>query len=246
MKETKISIVIAHLNDLCNLKLTIDSIITSKSRCYEIIVIDGLSKGVDEVLGSYLDCNLKYISEKDSGIYDAMNKGVAIASGEFVLFLNAGDTLTNESSLDELIIFTELSNTAPLTDIFVWKVSVDNDPKRVKFGVLKQAAVGSEFSHQGCLIRRQLLDTYPYDTSYELASDYKFFKTCLSNDVIFQYSNKVLTNVTSGGLSDVKRLQVVSEWSRINKEFGMNFVQIINFFRLKLMIILSVIKNRVL
>jgi glycosyltransferase involved in cell wall biosynthesis len=105
----RLSIITVNLNNALGLAKTIASIEAQKTLSFEHIVIDGLS--TDDSLkvlesGCYKEFSLKdnfqkiYISEKDSGIYNAMNKGLSLASGEFIMFLNSGDTLKSKDTLD--------------------------------------------------------------------------------------------------------------------------------------------------
>lgn len=91
----KLSIITITYNDLLNLKSTVDSVLIQLNEQIEYWIIDGASKdGTYDYLCHLKDVN--WISESDSGIYDAMNKGINLAKGEWILFLNAGDLLLHD------------------------------------------------------------------------------------------------------------------------------------------------------
>lgn len=97
------SIVTVHFNDLAGLARTLTSVRNQTFIDYEQIVIDGGTKDFHEKvrpLGIHEKCHV--VSERDDGIYDAMNKGLSLAKGDYVIFLNAGDTFFNEYVLDRV------------------------------------------------------------------------------------------------------------------------------------------------
>ena len=107
----KISIITVNLNNAAGLKATLDSIAKQTCHEFEHIIIDGGSNdGSVEIIREYesiisnrKSIILKWVSEPDKGIYDGMNKGVSKASGEYVYFLNSGDTLATKDTIQEMI-----------------------------------------------------------------------------------------------------------------------------------------------
>jgi putative colanic acid biosynthesis glycosyltransferase len=99
----KFSIITVTYNDLENLKKTLKSVLGQSFRDFEYVIVDGNSSdGTKEYLKTLNDKRIKWISEKDSGLYDAMNKGSNIASGDFAIFLNAGDEFFSEDVLSKV------------------------------------------------------------------------------------------------------------------------------------------------
>ena len=91
-----LSIITVNLNNCDGLQKTIDSVVGQTFTDYEWIVIDGGSMdGSRELIEQYADCLAYWCSEPDNGIYNAMNKGISRATGEWLLFLNSGDSLFN-------------------------------------------------------------------------------------------------------------------------------------------------------
>ncbi len=102
----KISIITISLNDVENLKRTLESVRAQSFTSFEHIVMDGFSNdGTQEFLKQLNYPQLKFTSEKDSGLYNAMNKGILKCSGDYIVFLNAGDTFHTADSLLEVSKF---------------------------------------------------------------------------------------------------------------------------------------------
>lgn len=245
--DVTLTIIIVHLNDIINLIKTLDSIIVKEKNNVEIIIIDGKTKNIKKELYSTLNRNKDIIllSEKDSGIYDAMNKGIQKAKNEFTLFLNSGDTFSSKESLSDLLI--EIKNKKLLdnnqSDIFIWKVSVDQLLNKIKYGIFNKNTVHSVFSHQGVIVKTSILKKYMFNLSYKLAADYDLFKKLFYRNYKFKYLKKVYTNVTSDGVSDSKRLNVLFEWYKINTHYGFTFITYLKFLFVSLKVLISIQKK---
>ncbi len=104
MNKTKLSIITINLNNKDGLKNTIESVISQDFKDFEFIVIDGLSTDNSlEIIHKYEKQISFWISEPDKGIYNAMNKGIQNANGEYLLMLNSGDILHNKNVLSQVI-----------------------------------------------------------------------------------------------------------------------------------------------
>ncbi|MEP7170167.1 MAG: glycosyltransferase, partial [Bacteroidota bacterium] len=97
------SIITVNLNNAAGLKKTIESVVTQTFNDVEYIIIDGASTdGSKEVIKNYETKISYWVSEKDTGIYNAMNKAIKKAKAEYCLFLNSGDSLTNKKVLNDV------------------------------------------------------------------------------------------------------------------------------------------------
>ena len=171
----KISIITINLNNAEGLKKTISSVYAQSYPDIEYILIDGGS--TDESLAIIKDSadNLNYwISEKDGGMYQAMNKGIAKSSGDYLLFLNSGDTLTNSESIKSAIgLFNK-------EDILYGNINiVFNDqivrtetyPDALNFNYFIEGAI----PHQGMFIKKSVFTRIGlYDENLKICSDWKF------------------------------------------------------------------------
>ncbi len=101
---TKISIITINFNDLVGLEKTFNSVVSQSNTDFEYIVIDGGSTdGSKEFLEQNSDKLAYWISEKDSGVYNAMNKGIKAAKGDYVMFLNSRDFLIDSTIIDKVV-----------------------------------------------------------------------------------------------------------------------------------------------
>ena len=111
----KLSIITINYNDATGLKKTLDSVAKQTSCNFEHIIIDGASTdGSVEIIREYestlasslspLASNLKWLSELDKGIYNAMNKGIKMATGDYLLFLNSGDCLVDDEVVEHFVL----------------------------------------------------------------------------------------------------------------------------------------------
>jgi len=181
-KKNKISIITINYNDAVGLEDTIKSVLNQSYSQIEFIVIDGNSNdGSKKIIEKYKN-NLYYsVSEEDSGIYNAMNKGIKVATGEYLLFLNSGDVLVDDKNI--------LYNCSQkLTcDIVAFDCFIKKDTKIVGrrthitqptlFYVYKNG-----FKHQSTFVRRSLFNSIGmYNENYKIASDYEFWIRCLLN-----------------------------------------------------------------
>ncbi|PQB03879.1 glycosyltransferase family 2 protein [Aureitalea marina] len=170
-----ISVITVNYNNAEGLRRTFDSVAEHKTSDLEYIVVDGNSDDDSLVLiegaTSLID---QWISEKDEGIYQAMNKGIAMAQGEYVLFLNSGDHFTQ--GLDLTKVFDALDGTGLIAcDIHVRGTGIDylkEHPETLTFSYLMEDTL----AHQSVLIRRELFQEIgSYDESLKITADWKFF-----------------------------------------------------------------------
>lgn len=178
----KISIITINYNDAIGLEKTIVSVLNQSQSGFEFIVIDGNSTdGSKAVIEKYQEQLTYWVSEKDSGIYHAMNKGIAAAKGDYLLFMNSGDALVDNNSI--LTICEEKLK----EDIVAFDCFLEKDSKTVSrrthvekptlFYVYKNG-----FKHQSTFIKRSLFEKLGfYNESYKIAGDYEFWIRCFLN-----------------------------------------------------------------
>jgi glycosyltransferase involved in cell wall biosynthesis len=171
----KLSIITINKNNAVGLEKTIKSVISQSNKNFEYIVIDGASTdGSVEVIKKSSSGINYWISEPDTGIYNAMNKGIRKAQGEYCLFLNSGDYLISPATLQD--VFNEINNIPP-ADIFYSNMITTNG------AVVKYPApltinyfLNGTISHQNSLIRRSLFTEHGlYNEELYIASDWEYF-----------------------------------------------------------------------
>lgn len=181
----KFSVITVCYNNRDGLEKTIKSVIGQTCKDYEFIVIDGGSKdGTKELLEQYDDQIDFWCSEPDKGIYNAMNKGVTHAHGDYVIFMNSGDAFYNKDVLDSI------KKRNPDKDIISgYSIRIDNGGyyHNHSDNILRQLIYGA-ISHQATFIKRGLLVHFPYDETLKIVSDWKFWiQTIIANNVSFEF-----------------------------------------------------------
>jgi glycosyltransferase involved in cell wall biosynthesis len=171
----KVSIITICYNDCDGLKATLETIFaqTATEEDYEVIVVDGASTDctlrVLEDMDSLID---RWVSEPDRGIYDAMNKGVRMAAGDYVIFMNSGDCFHGPEVLERAIAL--IDGGAP--DLFYGRAYARESGKLYQYN--KHLWQGMICSHQATFARRDLLRRLPFSTDFRIAADYNFYVQC--------------------------------------------------------------------
>ncbi|MEW6206330.1 MAG: glycosyltransferase family 2 protein [Pseudomonadota bacterium] len=167
-KNPFFSIVTVTLNNADGLLATIHSIKNQNIKDFEFIVIDG--KSTDNTL-SYIDKNNdfinKWISEKDDGIYHAMNKGINLCSGEYILFLNSGDTFTESNVLNE--VKSKITN--PKKHIYYTRYKINN--KKIDQNMSLMQLTRKMICHQTIFYASHFLKSNPFNEEMRYAADYE-------------------------------------------------------------------------
>ena len=199
----KLSIITINYNDAPGLRKTIESVIGQSSRKdFEYIVVDGgSSDGSKAVLEEFSTKIDKWVSEPDKGIYNAMNKGVAMASGEYLQFLNSGDTLHGDS-------ISEVLPALQGSDIVIGRMIFNNTGNLSTSGtdLTMKFFIDNSLPHDAAFIRSTLLKEYPYDESLRIASDWKFFvETIILHSASYRWIDTVVTEFDCNGISSKNR-----------------------------------------
>ena len=171
------SIVTVTYNAGQTLQATLDSIRCQDFSDYELVVVDGLSRdNTLDVIKKNNDLISSFISEKDKGIYDAMNKGIELAKGEFTIFLNAGDVFSDSKTLKEVACHIEKSNKDA---IYLGYVDyMHGDKACTTYPNLSKLPY--QFCHQSMFFRTSVLKSNHYDMRYKLSGDSELLYRLLS------------------------------------------------------------------
>lgn len=230
----KLSIITINYNNASGLSKTLESVFNQTFMNFEYIVIDGNSTdGSVELIKQYEDSsveNFSWISEPDTGIYNAMNKGIRMAKGEYVLFLNSGDMLASndvtEKMLFELKVESEKLNDNTNSIPILYGNMMKQTPKRLlrDKGFAGRQPTMLDFytgtlNHSPAYIKRSLFDTYGlYDETLKIVSDWKWYLQVIAlSGVIPVYKDIDVTVFDMSGISTInisldkeERLQVLS------------------------------------
>ena len=209
----KISIITINYNNREGLRKTIDSVVNQTYKNIEYIIIDGGSNDGSADYIKQCDNNIDYwVSEPDNGIYNAMNKGIKIATGEYCIFMNSGDSFYSADVLDKIVPllgdFDIVYGNTEYTDGKVRR-SIDEPPY---FSFLYV----SSFSHQSTFIRTELLKKYLYDESLKIVADWKFFlQTLIIDGCSFKAVNFMISLYDATGISSTNKLLYNQEREKV-------------------------------
>jgi glycosyltransferase involved in cell wall biosynthesis len=194
------SIIIPTFNSAKTLQSALNSILAQTFSDLEILIIDGISK--DDTLNivkenAEKDKRIRFISEKDDGIFDAMNKGIKLSQGEWLYFLGSDDRLYKPSILNA--VFENLRNTE--YNFFYGNIL---SSRGVYGGQSDEAKIlRKNISHQAIFYKKNIFRRIGnYDTKYKTHADWDFNIRCFSNDLIcVKYADIIIADFAKGGVS---------------------------------------------
>lgn len=201
-----ISIITVCYNSKNTLARTIQSVIAQHYPFLEYIIVDGGSKdGTVEIIREFDEHISKWVSEPDQGIYDAMNKGIRMSSGEIIGILNSDDYYEP----DVLRMVAETFTRNQHTDLLCGSIRFFSPDDSMAFTKKPLARVAEDHiygrmpvCHPATFVRRQTYEELGlFDTQYKYAADYEFIMRCIRNNKIFASMDQVLTNMSAGGAS---------------------------------------------
>ncbi len=220
----KLSVITVVYNNARDIERTILCMINQTYRDIEYLIIDGGSTdGTLEVIKKYSDKISKIISEPDKGIYDAMNKGLALATGDYVLFMNSGDEIYAPDTVEKVFA------TSPDADIYYGETEMF-DENWSSLGLRRHKApeklthksfrFGMSVSHQAIYVRRSI--TEPYNLNYQLSSDIDWILNALKNAKKVVNTNMLVAKYLVGGMSKKKHRQSLKErFDILTKHYGL-------------------------
>jgi len=230
------SIVTIVRNDLNGLQKTFESVINQTYTNIEWIVIDGASDdGCVKYLQSLEIKNFHWISEPDKGIYDAMNKGIELAQGEYINFLNAGDYFQKNNILE--LVNEKIENNSSQVDLifggaFLQMKNGHNYYRKPKS--LKHVPYGLPSIHQSTYYLTKLIKETNYDVNFKICGDYYLICKLSLHQPKALIIDMPLVAFTVGGVSYTKPLNLIRESFYIKKNIlNLNvFLRIFVFLRM--------------
>lgn len=217
-----LSVITVVYNDEQNIERTIQSVLQQTYPFIDYIIIDGASKDKTlTIINKYRDRVSTIISEPDNGIYDAMNKGLALATGDYVLFMNSGDEIYAKNTVENIFACADDA------DIYYGETEMIND-KRESLGRRRHKApaqftwksfkYGMSISHQAIYVKRSL--TIPYNHSrYQLSADIDWILNIAKRASKIINTKQYVAKYLVGGMSKKKHRQSLTERYQIFKEY---------------------------
>jgi glycosyltransferase involved in cell wall biosynthesis len=204
------SIITVCYNSAKTIRNAIESVISQKNIQLEYIIIDGLSS--DGTLGIIKECadckeNIHWISERDKGIYDAMNKGIALATGDIIGILNSDDFYTNPYVLSKVNAVFESSANLDSVYADICYVNQENPTKIARYWVSGQQRSfkkGWHPAHPAFFVKREVYNKYGYfNLDYKLASDFEIMLRLLEKyKISTRYMPEYIINMRLGGTTN--------------------------------------------
>jgi glycosyltransferase involved in cell wall biosynthesis len=224
MNKPLLSVITVVFNNVKDIERTMLSVLNQTYSNIEYLVIDGNSiDGTKAIIERYRSRIAVFITEKDNGIYDAMNKGLAKATGDYVVFMNSGDEFFEKDTVKT--VFTKASD----ADIYYGETEMI-DHNLQSFGqrrhktpenfTWKDFKYGMSISHQAIFIRKNL--TEPYNLNYQLSSDIDWILTAAKKARKIVNVQQYVAKYLVGGMSKKKHLKSLKErFAIMRKHYGL-------------------------
>ena len=219
-------------NNAADIERTLLSVIGQTYPHIEYVVVDGGSTdGTTHIIGKYADRIARFVSEPDRGIYDAMNKGLALATGDYVLFMNSGDEIYDADTVADIFA------TAPNADIYYGETELF-DAHWQSLGLRRHAIpeqfhwksfrYGMNISHQAIYVRRSLAGRY--DQRYQLSADIDWVIRAAKDARKIVNTKRIVAKYLVGGLSKKRHWQSLKERFQIFSKYYGVLPNIFNHF----------------
>ncbi|MFC7347716.1 glycosyltransferase family 2 protein [Chryseobacterium zhengzhouense] len=237
----KISIVTVCWNSEKYLKTAIESVLNQTYKDIEYIIIDGLSTdGTLDIIKQYeilFDGRMKWVSEKDNGIYDAMNKGINMSSGDVVGLLNSDDFYTSDSALEKIVnCFIEKKVDSVYANLYyVKELDTDKIIRRWKTGKIRAFKKGWHPAHPAFFVKKEIYEKYGnFNLNYRIAADFELMLRFLEKYFIStHYMNEYIVKMRLGGESNKSFENIKKGKDEILHAFKSNNIPVSFFYPYK-------------
>lgn len=232
-KKKKLSVITVCYNASEVIEKTILSVLSQDQSLFEYLIIDGKSTDATLSICNKYSQYLSIYSEKDNGIFDAMNKGINIADGEWIIFMNAGDVFYDKDVLSN-IFNQEIPN-----DIgFIFGdtyLSKSKKQKMTPFVFSKRKLASMGICHQSIFVRTKLAKKHLFDLNYKVAADYNMIRTIHKEGWNYLYTYNPVSIFDTTGYSSHNRITQFKEIAKIcSQNHTLNYFLQMAFLKIKL------------
>jgi glycosyltransferase involved in cell wall biosynthesis len=236
-----ITVVTVVRNGEKTLQETILSVVNQTYKNVEYIIVDGASTdGTLEVIKKYEDRIDYWISEPDKGIYDAMNKGIDLAAGDYIALLNSDDWY--EQNACEIVAGKIKEEKYDVYYGMARIVDNKNNKTMFVYGHEIYAINHNMISHPTCFISKEIYSKFKYDLNYKSASDYDFIIKIYKSSASFCFVEKTMVNFRTGGISQSYKNNF--ETIEIKKKYG--FISLRNYYIWKTFYVIACLYNKII
>ena len=236
----KISLITPTYNSAATIARTIESVIAQNYSDLEYIIIDGASKDqTAEIVSGFKDrINIKFVSEPDKGIYDAMNKGIKMATGEIIGILNSDDLFDNDQVLLSVAeAFKDEKIDAVYGDIKYFSNDVNKTVRYWRAGNYQESKLnnGWVIPHPALFVRRTVYEKYgSFNIDFRIAGDYEFILRILKiHKINVKYIPTAFTRMYNGGNSASSLKKRNNGWRELKKAWLVNNMKVPKLFILR-------------
>lgn len=222
----KISVVTVCYNEEKNIAKTVRSVLHQTSGDFEYIVCDGKSKdntvSIAESFRADFEAkgiSYRILSEKDGGVYFGMNNGIDLATGDYVIFINAGDRFHSDNVIEA--ITSEIKDRRPEV-IYGNCAMVDRGAVNIVYAKHENLECNMSICHPSTLVRSDIIKQNKFDTSFKIAADYNMMLTLYCNHCEFFKIELVISDFFLDGISSVNVTQSLKEACRVKKQHGID------------------------
>lgn len=232
----KFSVVTVSYNSAETIEDTIISVLAQNGVDFEYIIIDGGSKdGTLEIVNKYKDKIAKIVSESDKGIYDAMNKGVKMATGDIVGILNSDDFYKDTAVLSSISeLFDKTGADACYGNIeYVDRIDKNKMVRFWRAGEYKSEKLkaGWIMPHPALFVKKEVYNKYGlFNLDFKIAADYELMLRFLLKGIKVGYINKTLVSMREGGFSGQSYKQRKRGWDELKRAWIVNELSVPKFF----------------
>lgn len=213
----QVTVITVTLNCENELPVTFKSVLAQSHKNIEYIVVDGVSSdNTPNIIAHHLPHITHYVSEKDAGIYDAMNKGIRLSSPEskYIIFMNAGDTFYNDRVIEDAL------NTPGIDGYHIYGNIAENGkviltPKSLNTYIIATNMV----CHQAIFFKTDIIRSVMYDCAFKICADYKLLVELLQMGERFRKLDVTVANYHSHGISRVRRAELHAEKAAIRSQY---------------------------
>ncbi len=224
----KISVVTVCYNAESEIEKTMQSVLKQNYQNIEYVIKDGYSKdNTNQIINKYKSLfekkgiSLQHIVSKDRGIYDAMNVAVKNCSGDWVIFMNAGDLFYNEAVIDDVFNRKDWSGVDVIYGHTLLRLS------EKKGYITNHSAdfleAGMTLCHQSLFVRKELLRQYPFDCQYKIKADYDQMLRLKRNGCVFTRVNAIISDRDLEGVSNKMTKLCDKEDNMLMARYGLNW-----------------------